>query len=275
MSRRDGKKVAHIYTLDGARVEAIPPGFALYPYGAFTSFVAADGAVLGWQQHLERLAAGARELWGHELDPQRLRDAVRSHFAIQGGSPASVRITIFPDTFSLAAPDEAEGCSFLVSSGPADLPFAPRESFAVQSVQHTRRLAHLKSTDLFTQIGLRRAARIAGYDDALLLNGDSVLEGATWSILVWKDGRVVTPESNVLASVTVAQLEQVATALHWNFEFGSLTRSDLRGADLVLGVNVNNPARAVSQIDGVGLAVDGSLLGSIAATFNDLRPETV
>lgn len=267
--------MAQIYSLDGVQVDAVPPSFALYPYGAFTSFVVADGAVLGWHHHVDRLAVATDELWGHDLDRARLCSVTRRHFELQGPGPASTRITVYPSSFSLAAPDEASGCSMLISSSPTQLPFEPRASFAVKTAQHTRGLAHLKSTDLFTQISLRRAARLEGFDDCLLMSGDEVLEGATWSVLVLRNGRVVTPEARVLRSITVTHLSLVARALGWSFAHEKVSLSDLFGADLVLGVNVNNPARAISHVDGKALSVDAELLGSIARAFRDLPSEIV
>lgn len=264
-----------LYTLEGQRVEAFPPAVALYPFGVFTSFVAVDGAVLGWQRHVDRLAVGTAELWDHQLDRDQLADVTRSHLGQQGRSSASVRISIYPRTFSLASPDQADGCMILISSSSTSLPFRVSSTFAVTAVQYTRTLPHLKSTGLFTLIHLRRAARLAGFDDALLASGERVLEGTTWSVVVWRQGRVITPNADVLPSVTVEKLGVVARDLGWTFEYGDVQMSDLLAADLVLAVNVNSPVRAISRIDGDDIRVDSRLLADIAAVYNELAPEVV
>ncbi|MEQ6899944.1 aminotransferase class IV [Nocardioides sp. YIM 152588] len=267
------------YSLDGVPVAAVPPDLALYPYGAFTTFVAVDGTVLGWRRHLARLARGAEELWGHRLDHDRVRDAVRAHLADaasgDGTGPVTVRVTAYPADLRLAAPEEARGCRLLVSSSPATFPFEPVEGLTARTAQHTRALAHLKSTDLLTQIRLRRDARLAGYDDALLVDGDRVLEGTTWSVLAWRGGTVGTPDADVLDSITVAHLAEVAAGLGHAVERRTVTLADLAAAELVLAVNVNAPARALARVDDVDLRVDRPLLEAVASAYSALPREPV
>lgn len=259
-----------IHTLDGVRVDTVPAPFALYPYGGFTSFVVVDGTVLGWRRHVERLARAAHEMWGHDLDRHELQDRLRNHLGLYRGTPASVRVTVYPNSLTISAPEEATGCRILISSTRAEFPFQPIYEFSVCTVAHTRTSAHLKTTDLFDQIFLRRRARLAGFDDALFTRGDDVLEGTTWSVMVWSEGTVLTPESDVLSSITVEHLTTVARTLGWTVEFTDVDLAAVHDAQLVLGVNINNPARAVSRVDGRDLSVDVELLDQITLTFNDL-----
>lgn len=263
------------HSLDGADVTAVPPEFALHPYGVFTTFVAVEGTVLGWRQHASRLAEGAAELWGHQLDHSMLGSVVRSHLSGASDPAVSVRVTLYPQQFILTAPDEAAGCRVLVSSAPAGFPFGPVPDLAVQCVQHTRDAAHLKSTDLFTQIRLRRQARLGGRDDALFVSDELVREGTTWSVLVWHGAQVVTPDTDVLDSITVMQLAAVASELGRELVRRPVRRSELCEAELVLAVNVNNPARAIGAVDGLELPADRGLLERVAAAYSALPREQI
>ena len=267
--------VTTAYSLDGVVVDTVSPALALYPYGVFTTFVAIDATVLGWADHLQRLADGAAELWGHRLDPARVADLVRSHLATHPDSPVSVRVTVFPEEIDRAAPELASGARVLVSSTPCEDPAQLRPDLTVRSASHTRAAAHLKSTDLLTQIRLRREARLAGYGDALLVAGERVLEGTFWSVLVWRDGHLVTPDSDVLPSTTVTQLESVARSLGCEVDRRSVLRAELRDADLVLAANVNSPVLAISSVDDEPLSVDRALLDTIARAYAALPREPV
>ena len=262
------------HSLDGAVVSAVPPELALHPYGVFTTFVAVDGSVLGWQQHLDRLAHGVRELWGHTLDAPLIRDRVAAHLRPDDG-PRSVRVTVYPAALTLASPAEARGCRALVSSGPTAFPFAPSSAFAVRTADHVRGIAELKSTAIVPQIRLRREAQLAGFDDVLLRDGDHVLEGATWSLVVWNDNEVVTPAGPVLPSSTVAQLARIAESLGRRFCERPCRFVELTGAELVLAANVHQPARAISRVDDRALSIDPDLLTTIATAYSELPRDPV
>ena len=125
------------------------------------------------------------------------------------------------------------------------------------------------------QIKLRRESQLAGYDDALLVDGDRILEGATWSLMLWQDGVVVVPDADVLPSITTDVLVQVAAQLGWGREVRELTVADLAGADLVLAVNANHPARAISTVDERALHVDPLLLEAVAGGYRDQAREAI
>ncbi|HEY0952808.1 aminotransferase class IV [Nocardioides sp.] len=261
-------------SLDGEVVDAVPAEFALCPYGVFTTFVAVDGGVLAWGDHVARLARDARLLWGHELDVARLRVVVAAHLA-RLPEPATVRVTLYPADLPLAAPARAHGCRILVASRATRFPFVPEPGLAVGTVEHERESAETKSTALLTPLRLRREAQLAGYDDVLFRRGGDVLEGATWAVLVWRDGEVATPADGVLHSITADRLGRVADEMGWVFRRRRVALAELRRAELVLAVNANAPARAVRSVDGEPLTTDADLLAALAAAYSALPRDEV
>ncbi|MDN5746586.1 MAG: aminotransferase class IV [Nocardioidaceae bacterium] len=261
-------------TLDGATVDAVPTSFALHGFGVFTTFVAVDGAVLGWSTHLERLVEGAARLWGHHVNREQVRDLVRAHLR-EDSRPTSVRVSLFPEHFVIAAPEDAAGAHVLITSSPAVLSGQPTPDMRVQTVLHERPLAHLKTTALLPLIALRREARLAGYDDALLCAGDQVLEGTTWNVLVWHESEVATPDAGVLPGSTLSQIGVLAERFGYRFLRRAVSRNELATADLVLGVSVNHPARAIVSVDGGALAVDRDLQAALAAGYAALPRDVV
>ena len=262
-----------MHTLDGQLVDAVPVELALCPFGVFTTFVAVDGGVLGWDDHVARLTRDAQALWGHEVDGTRLRAAVGAHLDAVA-APATVRVTLYPEVLSVASPGEARGCRVLVSSRPTRFPFAP-ETVAVRSVEHERESAEMKTTALLMQVRLRREAQLAGYDDVVFRRGADVREGATWTVLSWRDGEVASPVDGVLESITAAHVCRLAEDRGWRVSRRVVRLDELRRAGLVLAVNANAPARAVRRLDGADLAVDEDLLGELAAAYSALPRDLV
>lgn len=263
-----------LLSLDGQVVDTVPAELALCPFGVFTTCVVVDGGLLAWGEHRARLAHDARSLWGHELDDARLRSIVGAHAARLTG-PATMRITLYPEMLSVASPAQARGCRILVSSEPVDVPLGPRSDFRVRTTEYARESADLKSTALLGPMRLRREAQLEGYDDVLFRRGREVLEGATWTVLVWRDGEVATPVDGVLRSITAEQLGVVAAGLGWTLRRRAVGLDELMEAELVSAVNVNHPARAIRELDGTALAPDDSLLAAIAAAYAALPRDPV
>lgn len=266
-----------LHTLDGAAVEAVPAAWSLVPYATYTSCVVVERAVLGWSGHLARLAGGVDALWGHPLDPDDVRAAVAAHLALLPDPDAAraLRVTAHPADLDLLDPAAATGVRLLVSSRPAAFPPAVTDTFTVGTVAHIRELAGVKSTSLLEQVRLRREARLAGHDDALFVTGEQVLEGSTWTVLVWRGDDVVTPAGPVLPSTTAGHLGAIAVAAGGTATQAEVTLADLHGADLVMAVNVNTPARAISAVDGRRLPLDRDRLDGLAAAYAALPREPV
>jgi len=269
-----------VHTLDGVEVDAVPPDLALLPLGVFTTFVAVEGTVLGWDRHLDRLADGADALWGHRLERDRVVADVRRHLAV---SPRrSVRVAAYPAQVALAEPERASGCRLLVSSSPHEAvseavseAVAEPAGLAVRSVEHARSSAVLKHASLGPEVALRRQARLAGADDALFVRGGRVLEGPTWSVVAWSAGTMTSPAEDVLASTTVEALADVAEVLGQQVRRAPLTPADLRAADLVLAVNVHAPTRPLLRLDEHGLSADEDLLGLVRSALARLPRQRV
>lgn len=258
------------HTLDGVEVNAVPPEFALYPFGVFTTFVLLEGSVIGWSDHIGRLKKDAHLLWGYDLDLEKLASDVRLHARLLD-APASVRVTLFPMALHLARPKDAWGCRILVSSRLTEFPFAPQHDFTVRTCEYRRELPEIKSTDIFSQLRHRREAQLAGFDDALFVQRDQVLEGSTWTVLCWRDGIVATPTGPVLESVTAMHLADIAEELGWRFRRRPITLAELPEADLVLAANAISPARAIRRIDEMRIEVDHGLLSQIAHAMSSRK----
>ncbi|MFE7534400.1 aminotransferase class IV family protein [Streptomyces rhizosphaericola] len=247
-------------TLDGEPVTAddlLP--LALTNLGHFTTFrVDADGTVRGLSRHLDRLVRDCATVFGAPLDTDRVRDFVRRALA-ERELPCVVRVTVHDPAVDLARPADARAPRVLVSvrrAGP--LRAGPLRA---RSVTYERDLPQVKHTGLFGALHARRAAQLAGYDDALFVGRDGyVTEGATWNVgFIDRDGTVLWPRSAVLPGVTTALLREHPTqpAEHRDAD---LTLEDAYGMAAAFATNAGIGVRPLSAIDDTALAAAHPLL---------------
>lgn len=182
--------------IDGRAVTAGQTQMAvLTSYGHFTAMQVRSGRVRGLALHLDRLTRSTRELFDADLDHELVRARIRH--ALGGGiSDASVRVMVFQ-------PQE---------TGPVTLAVYVRDPYvgsgapqALTSVQYQRPLAHVKQVGGgFGQSYHGRAARRAGFDDALLTAPDgTVSEGSIANIAFVAGGSLVWPDAPALAGITM------------------------------------------------------------------------
>jgi branched-subunit amino acid aminotransferase/4-amino-4-deoxychorismate lyase len=174
-------------------------------YGHFTSMQVREARVQGLDLHIERLQAGTRELFGCELDAGRLRDWLRGPGSTQ---PAlSLRVTVFSRGFDRDRPERVVAPDVLVATGPARAGAA--RPLRLAPVRCRREAPHLKHVGTFGLFHARRQARLAGFDDALLVGDDGeVLEGSVWNVGFFDGGRIVWPEAPALPGVAMQLIER-------------------------------------------------------------------
>jgi branched-subunit amino acid aminotransferase/4-amino-4-deoxychorismate lyase len=162
-------------------------------YGHFTALQVRGGGVQGLSNHLGRLDAAHRELFGRELPGERVRDLVRH--ALDGTADASVRVML----------RDADRVTVSVAE-PHHPPSAPQR---LRSVPYLRPFPHLKHLGGFAQLEWARRVRLDGYDDALLTAPDGALaESSTANIgFLQDDGAVVWPDAPQLHGTAMRLVE--------------------------------------------------------------------
>lgn len=178
---------------------------ALVNYGAYTSFRVESGGVRGLDLHLGRLDCAALELFGQGVAEERLRDLMRA--AIGQRQEAWLRVSLFSDALSNRDPT-AEGAP-RVMIGVFDPPAPLAGAIRAQLQTYEREAPHLKHVATFGLLQARRAAKAAGFDDALFVGRDGrISEGSLWNIGFLSCDTIVWPEAPMLAGVTQALLSE-------------------------------------------------------------------
>ena len=219
---------------------------AMVNYGAVTSFGYAGGGVRGWDMHLERLAVSCRELFSCELDQARLINDLRR--ALEGVDQAWVRVTLTAPDLTLRAPEQVGAVQSTIWILPAAATLG--DGVRVRSVPYRRELAHLKHLGMTGLIHARRQARLAGFDDALLVDHDgAVLEGTLWNVGFVEGDTVVWPEGELLDGVTRRLIARGLEGAGIAQRSQRISLSDLSRFDAAFLCNAATPAAAIRAID--------------------------
>lgn len=166
-------------------------------YGHMTVMQVRGGATRGMAMHRARLAAQHQELFGRELDVERVQWYVAS--AVRGRPDGTVRVA--------ATVDDDGRDRVMVTVGP---PLSvPAEPLRLVSSPFERQFPHLKHLGTFAQGYMHAYATAQGFDDTLFCDKDgNILETTSWNVGVVLDGEVVFPEGPLLPGVTMLLLEQ-------------------------------------------------------------------
>ncbi|MFJ1569425.1 aminotransferase class IV [Streptomyces erythrochromogenes] len=249
-------------TLNGSPVGlADMQALALTNYGHFTTMVVEDGAVRGLALHLDRLVGDCRTVFGAELDPEWVRECVRREVSGCAGR-RTVRVTVFCPGLDLTAPDlEARPC-VLVTTRPTGGVAGP---LRVQRRTYHRDAPTVKHVALYGQIRLRRAARLAGFDDVLFAGADGLVsEGCTWNIgFVDAAGSVVWPEADVLPGVTMRLLRSA----HGRHVTAPVTDGLLRSMRAAFATNTAIGVQSVAAVDDVVFRTDDPVVTALREAY--------
>jgi len=227
---------------------------ALVNYGHFTSMQVRGRRVQGLDLHLQRLRDATRELFGSELDEARVRTAIGAALSGAGVAGAGIRVTAFAREFKLDACVEDFVPELLVSvAPPAPL---PRRALRVKSSTCARVVPHIKHVGTFPLFLQRRLARQAGFDDALLVDGDGcVSEGSIWNIGFRAGRNVVWPQAAALRGTGERLLQAGLDALGIAQSTRPVARAGIGKFEAAFAVN-SRGVQAIAAIDEVSFADD-------------------
>ncbi|MFI5617800.1 aminotransferase class IV [Streptomyces sp. NPDC051567] len=259
-------------TLNGSPVAVADlQALALTNYGHFTSMVVEDGAVRGLALHLDRLVGDCRTVFGAELDPEWVRECVRREVGGRAGR-RTVRVTVFDPGLELAAPDRAARPGVLVTTRPAGDGAGPLPALRVQRLTYHRDAPTVKHVALFGQLRLRRAARLAGFDDVLFTGADGLVsEGCTWNIgFVDAAGTVVWPKADVLPGVTMRLLRSAAPGGQVS---APVTDGLLRSMRAAFATNTAIGVRSVGSVDEIAFRTDDPVVTALREAYAGVAPE--
>ena len=262
----------HELWVDGEPASQADLGYhALFNYGAYTSFRVEDGGVRGLELHLARLDASAVELFGEAVGEERLRDLMRG--ALGDRTEAWLRVSLFsPDIWMREASWRGRP---KVMIGVFNPPPPLAKALRVQIQTYAREAAHLKHAATFGLMRARRAARDAGFDDALFADATGqISEGSLWNIGFLSGNDIVWPRAPMLAGVAQALIERGLGQAGLAGRAARVHVDDLRNFDGAFICNSATPACAVTTIGEHAFATDTAMIDRLTAAWasNPVQP---
>jgi len=214
-------------------------------YGHYTSMQVRQRAVRGLDLHLDRLRSNATAMFGRAPSAGRLVAALQH--AVTTAEPCSVRVTLFSrdlDAVSVNEPVEPE--VLVTVTAPAEAQHTPFRALPVPYERETPQIKHLATYGLLRQV---RAARLAGYDDALFVDRAGMLsEGSTWNLCLYDGERWLWPQADVLTGITMVLLRKAMQEGGVPTESRPIRASDLTGFTAAFATNSVSAARPLAAI---------------------------
>ena len=217
--------------------------------GLYETIKLAGGVPVFFEEHIARLVQGIAALGlSKEIDKPELAEQICRLSEANGGRDNSCRLLV------TAGPPEGAS-NLLVQTDRRDFPNRP---LRVVTYRGVRVSAQYKAMTVMQSYFAQRAARAAGVDDALLVDGEGrIFEGATSNVFVVRAGGLVTPpaEGDILPGVLRAKVEELATGTGIPVVEAWARVADLRPDDGVLLTSSVRGVVPVERVDGVKLMI--------------------
>ncbi|WP_025155864.1 aminotransferase class IV [Leifsonia aquatica] len=221
------------------------------------SFLVADGSALALGLHGSRFQDSGR-LQGHpdRAELQRFWEA---------GVRALPRTGAWFPRFELVRTGDALRLRFRLRTAPA----LTNELVVATAASDPRRTPDIKGPDIDRLSVLRQRAQAAGAQEAILLDGGFVADGATTALLWWRGDTLYTPPLSLprVDSVAARTVRGIAAALRVPVDEEEARPAQLDGVTL-WAVNALHGIRAVTAwVDGPGLSQDPARTDAWRARF--------
>lgn len=204
-------------------------------YGHMTVMQVRDGATRGMAMHRARLGSQHQELFGRDLDVERVQGYIAA--AVREHRDGTARVVVTAD-------DDGRD-RVLVTVGPPSSP--PEQPLRLVSAQFERQFPHVKHLGTFAQGVMHARAAAKGFDDTLFCDPEgNVLETTSWNVGVVSDGKVVFPEGPLLPGVTMLLLEQHLPATGVQVSHRPLALEELAEVEAVFLTNSSGVAQVAS-----------------------------
>ena len=234
----------------------------LYGEGVFETLLARNGKVIDLDQHLRRMKRSAAMV-GMPLRPpqRRIRREILRTLQRSGLQDAYLRLNLSTHEGGLGRLSRREDrFPFVIFAGPYE-PY-PRRVYqkgarvaVVKSIRNDPLpLAAIKSTNYLSKMIGRREARHAGMHEGILLNqAGRIAEGASSSLFMVKNGRLLTPplSEGLLPSITRKAVIELARKLRIPFREKPLTIAEVRSAPEIFIVSTLKRILPVGEFEGV------------------------
>jgi branched-subunit amino acid aminotransferase/4-amino-4-deoxychorismate lyase len=237
--------------------------------GCFEALRSYGGRPFALNEHLDRLQRSA-ELLGIELPPRSWLESWIGEIATEGGD-CTVRIVVTRGGVEQPVPSRVIVLSEAIPPVPDELAVLPL-SAPWHSDGGVSELTGAKTLSYAQNMAAGRAARAAGFDDALLIGSSgSVLEGPTFCVAWVIDSVLETPalDLGILASITRQTTLREAGHIGVEVREGHYDLERVRQADEVMAFSTVKEVRPIAAV-GDAEFVRGPITTALAGRYRNL-----
>lgn len=225
--------------LEKARISVRDYGF-LYGYGLFETVRAYNGHPFRLDEHLERLAGGAKKL-GINVNIAELKEAVAATIKANDLRDARIRLAVSLGEGGMTPdPTTSQKPTVLVLANEyqpyPDMVYQRgfRAIISTSRICRQSPLSGLKTANYLANLLARQEAKAVGADEAILLNDIGlVAEASISNIFLVRGGTLFTPgeDSGILPGITRRTVLELADGLGIKAEEKDITLGELLAAD--------------------------------------------
>jgi len=231
--------------------------------GLYETLKLVGGVPVFFEEHLARLVQGIAALGLQKsIARPELAEQICRLSEASAVADGACRLLV-----TAGAPDGAP--NLLVQTDQRAFPDRPLRVITYRGVRVS---AQYKAMTVMQSYLAQKAAKAAGVDDALLVDGEGrIFEGATSNVFVVRAGGLITPpaEGDILPGVLRAKVEQLATGAGIPVVEAWARVADLRADDGVLLTSSVRGVVPVERVDGVELQIHEQELGELRALIGD------
>lgn len=246
---------------------------ALYGYGSFTSFLYEKNGVKGFEKHLKRLKADSLFLFGIEIKREAVVENLKCFLKLNNvNNPVTIRVTIFPKDFSLPFPSNISDLNIMVTG--KTYSYNGDKEISLSTFHELRIFPSHKTVNLIPNIKARLEAQKKGFNDALLVNNDHILETATANIFFYKDNILFTPNENILLGTT---RNLIIESIIDTFEVKEkpITLQDIKNFDGCFITNAVIGVQSVNRIDDLEFGINKELIQNLKIIYKNIEAKRV
>lgn len=269
-----------------AKVSALDHGY-LYGDGVFEGIRIAHGRVFRLNDHLARLANSAKMIGLKlPLSVEEIREAVVATARAFGQEAAYVRLIVSRGEGPLGVdPTVCESPKLVCLVGTVALYSEELRGRGLSLITASNRRPapdvldpRVKSLNYLNNAMAKRQARLAGADDALLLNqAGRVVEASVANVFCVRQGALFTPclSEGPLGGITRDSVLRLARKLEIETYVRALTRYDFITAEEAFLTGSGAGLISVSKLDGcaIGVANERPLTGKLTEALDEFRKE--
>ncbi|RXF04318.1 aminotransferase class IV [Pseudoalteromonas sp. PS5] len=233
--------------------EEVLEQLAFAGHAHFTAMQMRDYAVKGFEFHMTRLLQASQKLFSMELKEgdviEQLQAAIR-----EAPKDSSILITVFSSDGEFTQKSKDAELNIMIKTSAAHN--GPTGPMRLKSFEYQRPLADTKHVGEIAKTYFMREAHNAGFDDAIFVHNNRVLEGSIWNLVGWDGEGLVWPKGPKLHGTMMQIIEAMAQQAGIKQSCVDISLSEIEQLDGLALLNSWTPCVPIAELDGIKLKLN-------------------